>query len=85
MYFPEPFVSSDHKIIEREITGDVLVNSDSQYNNINADNVTVGPHVTVRFFGTIKKTLVIHEGARVYMHGSMPGKVENLGGEFYKY
>jgi hypothetical protein len=85
MFLAEPFVSSDHKIIEDEITGDVLVDFNSQYNNINADTVTVSPNVTVRFFGTIKKTLVIHQGARVYMHGTVPGKVENLGGEFYKY
>ena len=85
MYLPEPFVSSDHKIIEQEITGDLLVEFNSQYNNINADNVTVSPDVIVRFFGIIKKNLVIQKGARVYMHGRVTGKVENLGGEFYKY
>lgn len=85
MFLAEPFVSSDHKIIESEITGDLLVDFNSQYNNINADNVIVSPRITVRFFGTIKKNLVIHEGARVYLHGTVLGKVENLGGEFYKY
>jgi len=78
-------LSSNYKIIESEATGDILVNENSQYNNIKADRVTILENITARLFGTIKFKLTINKGARVYLHGSILGEVENQGGEFYKY
>lgn len=78
-------MSSNYKIIESETTGDVLVHENSQYNNIRADRVTILENTTARLFGTIKYKLTLQKGARVYLHGSVLGEVENMGGEFFKY
>jgi acetyltransferase-like isoleucine patch superfamily enzyme len=75
----------NYHIIQQDTTGDIYVDENSQYNSVDADNVTVGAGVTVRLFGTIRKKLVIGKGARVYLHGSLAGELENQGGEFYKY
>lgn len=75
----------DTKIIEREITGDVRITESSQYNNMNADHVIVAEGITVRLFGVVHKKLTIGKGARVHLHGTMAGVVEDNGGELYKY
>jgi len=78
-------LSSNYKIIESEATGDIVVEENSQFNNIKADRVTILENITARLFGTIKVKLSIYKGAKVYLHGNVLGEVENLGGEFYKY
>ncbi len=75
---------SEHKIIESKIRGDILVSANSQYNHLDADNVTVEENITTRLFGTIRQKLIIKKGARVYFHGSA-GKVENSGGELHQF
>ena len=82
---PTYMTKSELRIIEREITGTLTVTRDSQYNNLNAAIVIVEKNVTARLFGTISKQLVIKKGACVYLHGSIAGKIENEGGEFYPY
>lgn len=73
----------EFKIINTEIKGNLFVIRDSQYNNINAVNVTVGKNITTRLYGTIKGKLVIQKGAKVYLHGTVSGKLENHGGELH--
>ena len=72
-------------VIETEVKGNIDVTTNSQYNNICADSVTVFENITARFFGIIKNKLVIKKGGRVYMHGKIVGSIENDGGELHKY
>lgn len=74
-----------YNIIQREATGDLNITENSQYNNVRADNVLVSEDVTVRMFGTISGKLSIGKGARVYLHGTLAGELDNRGGEFYRY
>lgn len=70
---------SDCKIIDAETKGEVLIKIDSQYNNIKADKVIVAENIKARLFGTIKDLLVIKKGAKVILHGTIKGKIENQG------
>jgi hypothetical protein len=74
---------SEFKIVNTEIKGNLYIIRDSQYNNLNAVNVTVANNITARLYGNIKGKLIIQKGARVYLHGSVSGKLENLGGELH--
>lgn len=78
-------MSANYRIIEKKVTGDIHVHENSQYNNLHAETVTVEQDVTVRLFGSISNKLTIKKGARVYLHGSLAGTLDNLGGEFFKY
>jgi hypothetical protein len=73
------------RIINREIEGELIINLDSQYNNLKAEIVIVKENVTARLFGTISEQLVIKSGACVYLHGSITGNIENEGGELFIY
>lgn len=73
------------KIITREVTGEVHIRVDSQFNNINASYVTVGENVTARLYGKIKKKLVLKKGSVLHMHGHILGTIENEGGYLYTY
>lgn len=73
------------KSIEKEITGDLLILSDAQYNKIKADNVIVSENITVRFYGVISGSLTLREDSTVYLHGELKGKVINEGGTLYFY
>ncbi len=73
----------EFKIIDTEIKGNLYVIRNSQYNNLNALNVTVGKNIITRLYGTIKGKLIIHKGAKVYLHGTISGKIENHGGELH--
>jgi hypothetical protein len=75
----------EYKIIETEVRGNIRIAIHSQYNNLNADTVAVEEDVIARLFGTVQSKLIIKKGARVYLHGSLTGTLENLGGEFYNY
>jgi hypothetical protein len=72
-------VSSKYKIIETEATGEVHIMVDSQYNNIKASRVIVDEGVKARLFGTINEKLIIKKGARVNLHGTIKGTIENEG------
>jgi hypothetical protein len=71
------------KIIDTEVKGSLRVLMNSQYNRVNATSVTIAENVTVRLFGVVKRKLIIKKGARVYLHGTVLGKVENSGGELH--
>jgi hypothetical protein len=73
----------EYKIIDKEIRGNIFIIRNSQYNKLNALNVTVSPDIQARLYGVIKGKLIINKGARVYLHGSLTGKLENLGGEIH--
>lgn len=72
----------DFVIIETETKGEVYIEVDSQYNNLNADKVFVAENVRARIFGTIHELLVIKKGAVVQLHGTLKGYLENHG-EFH--
>jgi hypothetical protein len=71
------------EIISKQVTGDVAVISDTQYNNFNAENVIVEENILARFYGVIKKDLQLKKGAIVYLHGKLTGKLINEGGTLY--
>jgi hypothetical protein len=73
----------EYKVIDTEIRGNIYIIRNTQYNNLNAMNVTVANDVKVRLYGVIKGKLIIRKGARVYLHGKLEGKLENLGGEIH--
>ena len=73
------------RIIEREIEGNLIITLDSQYNNLKAEIVIVKENVIARLFGTVSKQLIIKKGARVYLHGSVAGQIDNDGGELFIY
>jgi hypothetical protein len=75
----------EFKVISREVTGEVFIKADSQFNNINATYVTVGENVTARLYGIIKKKLVLKKGSVLYMHGHILGTIENEGGKIHIY
>ncbi|MBC7695663.1 MAG: hypothetical protein H7141_09485 [Burkholderiales bacterium] len=67
------------KLIQDEITGLVHVKEDSQYNSINADLAILAENVKVRFFGQVGD-VILKKGSLLYVHGTVSGKVENMGG-----
>lgn len=73
----------EYKVINTEIKGNLYIIRNTQYNKLNAVNVTVAENIRVRLYGVIKGKLTIKKGARVYLHGSVLGKLENLGGEIH--
>ena len=73
----------EFKIINTEIKGNLFVIRNTQYNNLNAMNVTVGENIITRLYGNIRGKLIIQKGAKVYLHGTVSGKLENHGGELH--
>ena len=75
--------ANEFKIIIKETTGNIYVRENTQYNNIQAENVTVFENVIVRLFGVVKGLLTLKAGSSVYLHGSLYGSVKNEGGEIH--
>lgn len=71
------------KIIYEEIKGNVIINVNSQFNNINADTVTVSKNVTARLYGSIREKVVLKQGATLFLHGVITGEIVNEGGEVF--
>ena len=69
--------------INEEITGDVFIKRNTQYNDLKAENVIVYENVTTRIFGTITGLLTLKKGSIVYLHGIMYGSMHNEGGELH--
>jgi len=78
-------VKREYKIIETETKGEVHINTNSQYNNINARKVTVAENVTARLFGNVSQLLVLKKGSRIFFHGTITGRVKNEEGELFVY
>ena len=71
------------KIKTEQITGDLYILADTQYNDVLADNVTVKENVVTRIYGVIQKDINVGKDAIVYIHGKINGKVTNNGGTIY--
>lgn len=71
------------EIINEKSTGDLIINADTQYNDVLADNVTVKEDVTTRIYGVIKNSLTVEKGAMIFLHGKAPMKIINNDGTVY--
>jgi hypothetical protein len=71
------------KIVQTETSREVWIRENSQFNNIEADQVIVDSNVTARLFGTISKLVILKKGARLYLHGLIKGHIRNEGGEVF--
>jgi hypothetical protein len=73
------------EIIKNKVTGNLIIDKDSQYQNLEADTVIVEGNKTARIFGVVKKLILIKKNATVYFHGKIKGKVVNQGGNFHAF
>jgi hypothetical protein len=73
------------KVIEAEMKGDLKVRSNTQFNNVNADHVTLFEDVSARVYGNIKHSITLKKGAKLYLHGKSQGTIQNDGGEIFIY
>lgn len=73
------------KVFQNSECSDLVISEDSQFNNINCENVVVEENVTARFYGTIKKSLTIKKGATIHLHGALQGNLINEGGTLNSY
>jgi hypothetical protein len=71
------------KIKTHQITGDLYILSDTQYNDVLADNVFVKENIVTRLYGGVSKDLHVGKGAIVYLHGKIKGQIKNNGGTIY--
>ena len=71
----------DFKIVSVKTVGNITISANTQFNNIQADKVTVSENTTARLYGTIKDSLVLKKNSKVYLHGTIKGEVVNEGGE----
>jgi hypothetical protein len=70
-------------IVDKQITGDIIVIRDTQYNNFIGENIIVDENTIGRFYGVINKSLLLRKGAIAYLHGKLHGKFINEGGILY--
>lgn len=73
---------SELTTINEEVKGVVKITLNSQYNNVNADEVHVAEAVSARVYGTIRNMVHLKKGSTLYLHGSFTGKLINEGGQF---
>ncbi|MGZ3898859.1 MAG: hypothetical protein ACXVO9_05815 [Bacteroidia bacterium] len=74
---------NNFKVVDAETKGEVTITIDTQYNNIKATKVIITEDVTARLYGDIMEKLILKKGARLYLHGTVHGEIENEGGELY--
>ncbi|MGZ4097740.1 MAG: hypothetical protein ACXVNM_02600 [Bacteroidia bacterium] len=74
---------NNFKVVDAETKGEVTITIDTQYNNIKATKVIITEDVTARLYGDIMEKLILKKGARLYLHGTVLGEIENEGGELY--
>ena len=70
------------KVIQDLVKGTVNIKENCQYNNIEADVVTVHPYVSARLYGKVKD-VIINKESKVFLHGEVSGNILNLGGEIH--
>lgn len=68
------------KLVTEDITGDITIAENSQYNNIQAEKVVLSHNVTARLYGTVVD-IVLFEGSVLNLHGAITGTVQNFGGK----
>jgi hypothetical protein len=71
------------EIITNKVTGDLVIDKDVQYQDVEVDTLIVEDNKTVRVFGIVQKLILIKKNATVYFHGKLNGKVVNEGGQFH--
>ena len=74
----------DFKIISHRVAGEIIINENSQYNDIDAERVTVLEGVTARLFGNVNH-IIIKKDSKTFIHGKQSGKIVNEGGRLYIY
>lgn len=73
------------EIIKDKITGDLIIDKDVQYQDVEVDTLVIQDNKTVRIFGVVRKLIHIKKNATVYFHGKLIGKVINEGGQFHAF
>jgi hypothetical protein len=72
------------KVVDEEISGDVNVTADTQFNSIQAGTLVIQENVNVRLYGTVNH-VILKKGARLYLHGKIFGRISNEGGELFTF
>jgi len=72
---------SEFRIVHNEVTGEVIIKENTQFNNLKAYTVTVSEGVTTRLFGSIEKLIILKKDSKVYFHGKLNAEIQNEGGE----
>jgi len=73
------------RIVDEKTVGDLIIETDTQYNDLDAGTVVVNVNVTARLYGIINKDIIIKRGSKVYIHGTLRGQVVDQGGDIYIY
>lgn len=71
------------KIVRKYTRGNIVIKQDTQFNNIDAENVTIEKNVTARLYGNIQKRLILKKGAKIFLHGILYGDISDEGGEVH--
>jgi hypothetical protein len=75
----------EYKIIAERVTGEVSIREHSQYNKLDADDVIVESGIRARLYGTIHKLLVMKKDCKVFLHGTLHGRIADEGGRLYHF
>lgn len=75
-------MNKEFKIISTPTIGEVVIKENSQFNEIQAEKVTVHSNITARLFGSVKD-LTLKKDSLLYIHGRILGNVINEGGEIH--
>lgn len=75
---------NDFLIVDEQITGDIFVTQDTQFNNIDANQITIAANVKVRLYGTARE-VILRPGSSLYLHGKIYGNIHNEGGEVFTF
>lgn len=71
------------KIVKKKVKGNIIVEEDIQYNDVEAEDVIIENGVTARMYGNINGILILKPGSRLFLHGKHFGDIENKSGELH--
>ena len=80
---PDYLAIMELKIIKKKVKGTIIVEQDTQYNDVDADDVIIENGVTARMYGNINGMLILKPSSRLFLHGIHFGDIENKGGEIH--
>jgi hypothetical protein len=72
------------RIVTDYTTGKIKIFEDTQYNQIEVEEVEVMPGIRARLFGTVGD-IVLHKDSRVFIHGKVKGHITDKGGRLFIY
>jgi hypothetical protein len=75
---------AEFKVVEGQVNGNVHVTTDTQFNDIKAEQLVIEENVRVRLYGTIND-VILKKGSCLYLHGKIFGKISNEGGEIFTF